>query len=282
MAIIVAIIVLVSAGVSFTAQSTLPGDMLYPVKTEVNERAEGWFAVSSESESRHQATLVLRRLEEAEKLKTQGRLDAETKAELESEFKLHMSEAEREMDDLEASGKAKEATAMRASLKALVHARGGALGIIDLDGSLGAEIKIEGEDERQNEDDDREDKEDPDEDSNNNSNDDRDDESGKDMEAEVVTSQGNLKLEYETGSLRLTGKLTRSTPCVDWQYQTTATKDFPSSSVVFNLTKKSTAEICIQVLGEPQEIEIKVPNVSPSANIKVNVESKMVFDGKLK
>src|SRR3989344_5335559 len=80
MGIILAILLAISAGVSYSAESSLPGDVLYPIKTDLNERIQGWLALSAKAESEHQANLAIRRLEEAEKLKAEGKLNAELKS----------------------------------------------------------------------------------------------------------------------------------------------------------------------------------------------------------
>ena len=249
MGIIIAIVLLISAGVSFGAESSLPGDTLYPVKIGVNETVQGWVALSGEAEAEHRANLALRRLEEAEKLKAEGRLDAETKAKLESEFKMYAEEADEGIWELEADGKTEEAAAIRADLQTSIRTRGNVLGVISLDGSVDSDTKIEIEEEG---------------------------------EKRIVNDKADLKLVHKDGTLTLSGKLMRSTPCVDWKVETVATKDMPSSNVTFNLTKKSTAEVCVQVLGEPQEVSVKIPNVSASASVKINLEGEVVYSGKAK
>ena len=77
------------------------------------------------------------------------------------------------------------------------------------------------------------------------------------------------------------GRLNRSTPCVDWKIDTMITKDNPPSNVTFEVKKTSTAEICIQVLGSPQEIRVESP-ASLAANITVKIEGEVVFSGKAK
>lgn len=56
--------------VAFAAEGALPGDLLYPVKTEVNERVRGMVAFTPQSKAAWEVRLVERRLEEIEKLAT--------------------------------------------------------------------------------------------------------------------------------------------------------------------------------------------------------------------
>lgn len=259
MGIILAIILAISAGVSYSAESSLPGDALYPVKTDVNERVSGWLALSAKAELEHQANLALRRLAEAEKLKTEGKLDAELKSRLEGEFKEHIKAADDEMDRLEERGESDTASSVRTKIKSSVSARGSILGI--------TEVEVENEFENESEAE---------------INDDNQSSVKTNIRSKVSGDFGELELEYESGALKLSGKLARANPCVDWKVETVAAKDMPSSSITFNITKRSTAEVCIQVLGEPQEVEVKIQNVSANADIAVKIEGKVVSSAKLR
>ena len=75
--IAILITVFVGAGTSFAAQGAVPGDFLYPVKTEVNENVRAAFAVGANAEAELQADLLEERLAEAAKLQAEGRLTSE-------------------------------------------------------------------------------------------------------------------------------------------------------------------------------------------------------------
>lgn len=248
--VIIILAVILAGGVSYSAEGTLPGDALYSIKVGVNEKVQGWLAFSEEAESRLAAKLAIRRLEEAEELAAQNRLDAETKARLGAEFKAQAEEADREIEELEAEGKTEEAASIRTELEASVRARGNVLGIVKLEseaeGEAEAEIEVEGE--------------------------------GR---MKIKTSQGEIDLKHENGRLKLSATLMRSTPCIDWRASTIVTKDNPPSNVTFEITKRSTAEVCIQILGEPQEISAQTP-AAKDANITVKLEGKVIFSGKMK
>jgi hypothetical protein len=87
LAIIVAL--LLGGGTSFAAENSLPGDVLYPIKIHVNENVQELVAVSDEAEAKVQAKLAERRLEEVEKLAADGKLTAETSADLRLRFEEH-------------------------------------------------------------------------------------------------------------------------------------------------------------------------------------------------
>lgn len=74
------LVLLVGGGVSVVAEKSLPGEPLYQVKTSVNENVLGLFAFTPQSKAQLHTELVVRRLEEVEKLAISGKLDATTTA----------------------------------------------------------------------------------------------------------------------------------------------------------------------------------------------------------
>ena len=89
MPIILIIALLIGGGTSFAAEGALPGDVLYPIKVSVNEEVRSFVAISAEAQAKWDARRAERRLEEAEKLAAEGRLNAETRADIESRFEGH-------------------------------------------------------------------------------------------------------------------------------------------------------------------------------------------------
>lgn len=84
----------VGGGVSFAAQGSLPGDVLYPIKVNINEKVETVLNVSSEAKAGLEVRLAERRLEEAEKLTSREDLNEETKEEIKARFDEHASRAD--------------------------------------------------------------------------------------------------------------------------------------------------------------------------------------------
>src|SRR3989344_3471027 len=118
----------------------------------------------------------------------------------------------------------------------------------------------------------------------NNSNEEEDDseiDNKGEARAVVKTNVGDINLNYKDGNLTMSSTLFRSVPCITWKVSTTITKDYPPSNVIFDITKESTAELCIQVLGQPQAIGAKTL-AAKDANITVELEGKVVFEGKLR
>ncbi len=82
----IALVALLGGGTSFAAQGALPGDVLYPVKVNVNEEVRAALTFSSEGKTELNAERAAVRLDEAEKLAAQNRLTAQAKAQVEENF----------------------------------------------------------------------------------------------------------------------------------------------------------------------------------------------------
>ena len=86
------LLIVVVSGTAYAATGALPGDLLYGIKTGVNEPALGALSLSVESKIKFHSDVAQTRLEEAEVLASQNRLDASTTAKLESDIDTHLSE----------------------------------------------------------------------------------------------------------------------------------------------------------------------------------------------
>lgn len=88
-------------GVSYAATDALPGDALYPVKTEVNENVRGWLTVGDEAEAEYRGELAERRLAELEEIaeKRADRLE-EVKSNVEARFAKHIADMEARLEAL--------------------------------------------------------------------------------------------------------------------------------------------------------------------------------------
>ena len=78
-----------SAGISYAAESALPGDALYAVKTNINERVAGALAVSASEKSAWAADVAGERIKEAATLAAEGRLSPSTQQNLQQNFNTH-------------------------------------------------------------------------------------------------------------------------------------------------------------------------------------------------
>src|SRR6266481_7764619 len=109
---------------SIAAEHAAPADLLYPVKVNVNESVRSAFAIGDKAQAGWEAEAMNRRLDEAEKLAANGKLNTETRAELESNFDLHSKHLKNEMSALKAKNDIAGAAEVNAKLTTLlkVHA----------------------------------------------------------------------------------------------------------------------------------------------------------------
>lgn len=117
MPIALLIAILFSGGVSFAAERALPGDVLYPVKVNVNEEVRGLIALNQEGKAEWESKRAERRLEEAEKLAISGELKAEIIAKLEDNFEEHADKVEERIAKLEEKGNIEAAERLSSALE---------------------------------------------------------------------------------------------------------------------------------------------------------------------
>ena len=82
-----------TGGISYAAEGALPGDILYSVKTRVNEPVAGALAVSTSAKTAWAMNVAGTRIKEAATLAAQGRLDATTQEKLQASFEAHAQAA---------------------------------------------------------------------------------------------------------------------------------------------------------------------------------------------
>ncbi len=105
----VAVLFLVLTSVSFGAESALPGEKLYSVKINVNEKIRSFLAIGDVSKASWEIEAVSRRLDEAEKLAKRGEISSETSAELEKSLDKSSSEAREKIMNIANSNKIEDA-----------------------------------------------------------------------------------------------------------------------------------------------------------------------------
>lgn len=87
-----AILLVLIGGTTYAAQGSVPGDALYAVKTKVTEPIQGALAFSAEDKIKFHGEIAQVRLEEAEVLASQNRLDTQATEVLESSIDTHLNE----------------------------------------------------------------------------------------------------------------------------------------------------------------------------------------------
>lgn len=114
--VVFALIVATGSATAIAAENAVPGEALYPVKVQITEPARVVLAGSGEAKAKLHASLAVRRVQEAEILRTRGRLTKETESELTARFSAEAEKAEVEADKLEVSGDTSESLAIRENL----------------------------------------------------------------------------------------------------------------------------------------------------------------------
>lgn len=113
-----------AAGVSYAAEGSLPGDVLYPVKVGVNEELRVAFAATAKDKANVEAERAERRLAEAEALAKKGTLNAETRIALEAKFKAHAEKAKARIEKSDAADDAGGVAEIAAHLEGSLNAHG--------------------------------------------------------------------------------------------------------------------------------------------------------------
>lgn len=98
------ILLVAGSGVSFAAQGSLPGDVLYPVKVNVNEKVQTALAFTPKAKVQVEQSLAETRIEEAETLAAQGRLSDTIKSDLSENFNAHAASAQARNAEIKSGG----------------------------------------------------------------------------------------------------------------------------------------------------------------------------------
>jgi hypothetical protein len=93
-------LIVASSGVAFAASRAVPGDMLYPIKVGINEKVMGYMAISNERKATVEAHLAAERLEEAQQLHAEAKLDDTTAQHLRTNFNAHVSAFETRVEKI--------------------------------------------------------------------------------------------------------------------------------------------------------------------------------------
>lgn len=114
MPLILALIVLLGGGTtSALAQNSLPGDILYPVKIHLNENVESMLALTTQGDAEVDAKQASRRLKEAEKLASEGKLNENLNKEIENSFLGEVNSLDKHLSELDKKGASTTALKIR-------------------------------------------------------------------------------------------------------------------------------------------------------------------------
>lgn len=102
--IVIALALGVSGGTSLIATQAKPGDILFPVKVNINEEARGLLTFSSNAKAEWEVGRAERRLAEFEELAADNELSADARAQVEANFKAHAERVQERIDALMEKG----------------------------------------------------------------------------------------------------------------------------------------------------------------------------------
>ena len=120
--IIVAILVAVSGTTAVVAESSLPGDVLYPMKVGVNENLRAGFTLTSQGRAGWNVRRAERRLEEIEERIREGAVTPEMSESADTYFRSHVKEAKQQIHSLRESGNATASVEVSTELEGTLQA----------------------------------------------------------------------------------------------------------------------------------------------------------------
>lgn len=97
-----------SGATAFASLNTLPGDLLYGVKTKVVEKIPSLLAVSPESKAKYNTKKIEKRVEEFEKLAEKGRLTKEHTEKLEKDINKNLGDFDKNIKEIKNKKKEKK------------------------------------------------------------------------------------------------------------------------------------------------------------------------------
>lgn len=113
--------VLVGAGASYAAEGSVPGDALYPLKVKIFEPIQSSLSFSDESRAKWETTRAQRRIKEAEALAAKNSLTEEAWHELNTDFFLHVIEAEKRIETISKQGQTNAASSLSADIDTYIE-----------------------------------------------------------------------------------------------------------------------------------------------------------------
>lgn len=97
------IVALTGGGVVFASEESLPDSVLYPIKVNIVEPVRGALKFSKESRANYESNLATKRMIEAEKLATNGKLDSVSKEQINTLLKKHNKKLNEAIDKIDES-----------------------------------------------------------------------------------------------------------------------------------------------------------------------------------
>ncbi|HEY4505222.1 MAG TPA: DUF5667 domain-containing protein [Candidatus Paceibacterota bacterium] len=117
-------LLLVAGGTAIGSNSSLPGEILYPVKI-LNEKMESFLSVGTRAQTEVEIQHTLKRLDEAENLSNQNRLDEKKQIEITDNVSLGLQEISKKVTKLQDDGKTKDVEEINTRFKKSLEVRRG-------------------------------------------------------------------------------------------------------------------------------------------------------------
>ncbi len=95
------LVFILGGGVSFAAEGALPGNFLYPIKVEINEKVAGIFTIGNLKKAERESELIDKRLQEVKILASQGELSDEKIKIVEDQISTHAKNSKNHIVALE-------------------------------------------------------------------------------------------------------------------------------------------------------------------------------------
>lgn len=108
-AFVIVLLIGATGGTSMIAESSIPGDTLYPIKINLNEKFQSFTATTLEEQALIEASHIEERLAEAEKLSEQNKLDDTRKTQVETLFTQNLQSTLNKVKSIDESGDSKNA-----------------------------------------------------------------------------------------------------------------------------------------------------------------------------
>ncbi len=109
-------------GVSFAANESLPGDLLYSIKVGVNEKVLGAVIFSEKAKIELEASLATRRLEEAEALTLSGKINEDLQVKIGNDFEKHSKKVSDGISRLESNTNSMDASDINSKFESSLQA----------------------------------------------------------------------------------------------------------------------------------------------------------------
>lgn len=108
-------------GLGYAAEGSMPGDLLYGFKTNVNEGLLYNLNGSADARAEAEVALAERRMQELEGLRADGSVDAEIQADIEAQIETHLTNARQYVGSIEAEGDTEAAAELRTKLRTVLR-----------------------------------------------------------------------------------------------------------------------------------------------------------------